>query len=215
MPVFQLSDELIFPHASHGEADGLLAIGGDLSADRLLLAYANGIFPWYSEGMPICWYATNPRFVLFPDQVKISKSMQQVMRKKSFRITTNEAFETVIEACAQIKRDHESGTWITSDMQAAYLTLFQRGFARSIEVWQEEELVGGLYGVEYNGCFFGESMFRRVSNASKLALIYLCQQFDYRIIDCQVHTQHLESMGAEMIPLDQFLTIIQATASSP
>ena len=214
MPVFQLSDELIFPHASHGEADGLLAIGGDLSADRLLLAYANGIFPWYSEGMPICWYATNPRFVLFPDQVKISKSMRQVVRKNAFRITTNEAFETVIEACAQIKRDHETGTWITSDMQAAYLTLFQRGFARSIEVWQDEELVGGLYGVEYNGCFFGESMFHRVSNASKLALIYLCQQFNYRIIDCQVPTQHLESMGAELIALEDFLAIIQSTNSA-
>lgn len=209
MPVYQLSTDLIFPHPSQAEEDGFLAVGGDLSVERLLLAYENGIFPWYSEGYPICWYATDPRFVLFPGNIKVSKSMNKVLRKGAFRISSNNAFSQVIQACSIAKRENQEGTWITSDMLTAYQRLHEKGYARSVEVWEGEELVGGLYGVELNGCFFGESMFHTVSNASKLALIHLAQQFSYKIIDCQMHTPHLESMGAEFISLDAFLKLIQ------
>lgn len=208
--VFQLTDELIFPDPSYANTNGLLAIGGDLRVERLLLAYENGIFPWYSEGEPILWYATNPRFVLFPDQVKVSKSMRKLLSKNLFSVTENKAFIDVMKNCAEAKRPDQFGTWITDEMIEAYTKLFELGFARSIEVWNSEnELVGGLYGVELNGCFFGESMFHRVSNASKVAFIHLCQNNNYKVIDCQTHTQHLESLGAEMIDLEEFLKIVR------
>jgi len=210
MPVFALTEKLEFPHPSLAdEESGLLAIGGDLSAERILLAYENGIFPWYSEGMPICWYATNPRFVLFPDQLHISKSLAKKWKSANYRITVNEAFSAVLTNCQSISRIDQAGTWITNDMKIAYAQLHNLGYAKSIEVWQGDDLVGGLYGLQLNDCFFGESMFHKVPDASKLALIHLCQNMNLRLIDCQTHTNHLERMGAEMISLEEFLELIR------
>lgn len=207
--IFQLTDEIAFPHPSYAESDGLLAVGGDLSVERLLLAYENGIFPWYSESEPILWYAPNPRCVLFPKKIKVSKSMKKWMRNTKLTVTFNQNFKEVLQNCKTIYREDQDGTWITNEMQQAYLKLHELGFAKSVEVWNtENELVGGLYGVELNNCFFGESMFHKVSNASKFGFIALCQQTNYNIIDCQMHTSHLESLGAEMIPLKEFIKII-------
>jgi leucyl/phenylalanyl-tRNA---protein transferase len=198
--VFQLHDtDLLFPDVSLAEPDGLLAIGGDLSTERLLLAYQSGIFPWYSDDEPICWYAPPERCVLFPQNIFISKSMQQVINRKPFTITSNTVFEDVIQHCANTNRKDQDGTWITNDMQKAYINLHKLGIAKSVEVWQNKELVGGLYGLEINNIFCGESMFSKVSNASKAALIWLCTKNNYGLIDCQVRTEHLISMGAEMI----------------
>ncbi len=209
MPVFQLTSELVFPHPSLAEADGFLAMGGDLSTQRLLLAYENGIFPWYSAGMPICWYAPDPRFVLFPDKLKVSKSLRKRISRGEFAVTSNKAFGRVIEKCRTAKRPGQADTWITNDMLKAYTKLQEHGYAKSVEVWKDDKLVGGLYGVELNNCFFGESMFHKVRDASKVALVHLVKQNEYKVIDCQVHTNHLESMGAEMIALDHFLEIIK------
>jgi leucyl/phenylalanyl-tRNA---protein transferase len=198
--VFQLHDtDLLFPDVSLAEPDGLLAIGGDLSTERLLLAYQSGIFPWYSDDEPICWYAPAERCVLFPQKIFISKSMQQIINRKIFTITSNTVFEDVIQYCANTNRKDQDGTWITNDMQKAYINLHKLGIAKSVEVWQNNELVGGLYGLEINNIFCGESMFSKVSNASKAALIWLCKENNYPLIDCQVRTEHLISMGAEMI----------------
>jgi len=204
--VFRLPDEIIFPDPALSDPDGLLAIGGDLSVERLILAYQNGIFPWFSEGDPICWYAPKERCVIFPDQVKISKSMAKIIRDGIFKITKDQAFEQVIRNCAAVKRKDQPGTWITDDMQEAYINLHKHGYAHSIEVWQEGKLVGGLYGIEVKDIFCGESMFSFVSNASKAALIWLCRTYQYRLIDCQLPNDHLLSLGAEMIdPKDLFL----------
>jgi leucyl/phenylalanyl-tRNA---protein transferase len=198
--VFQLHDtDLLFPDVSLAEPGGLLAIGGDLSTERLLLAYQSGIFPWYSDDDPISWYAPPERCVLFPSKVFVSKSMQQVINRKIFTITTNTVFEDVIQHCANTNRKDQDGTWITNDMQKAYINLHKLGIAKSVEVWQNNELVGGLYGLEINNIFCGESMFSKVSNASKAALIWLCKENNYTLIDCQVRTEHLISMGAVMI----------------
>lgn len=210
--IFRLDDRLVFPDPELAESDGLLAVGGDLSVDRLLLAYQHGIFPWYSDDTPILWYSPHERFVLYPEQIKISKSMRQVMRSGRFIITKNQAFEQVIKACSQMPRDGQDGTWITDDMQQAYINLHRSGFANSYEVWQQDELVGGLYGVHVDHVFCGESMFSRVSNASKAALIYLCQQEQYQLIDCQMHTEHLESMGAQFINRADYLEMLQSGA---
>ena len=204
--VFRLPDEIIFPDPALADPDGLLAIGGDLSIERLVLAYQNGIFPWFSEGDPICWYAPKERCVIFPDHVKISKSMAKIIRDGIFTITKDQAFEQVIRNCAAVKRRDQPGTWITDDMQEAYINLHKHGYAHSIEVWQEGTLVGGLYGIEVKDIFCGESMFSFVSNASKAALIWLCKTHQYRLIDCQLPNDHLLSLGAEMIdPTDLFL----------
>jgi leucyl/phenylalanyl-tRNA--protein transferase len=197
--IFRLDERLIFPKPDLAEPDGLLAVGGDLSPDRLMLAYENGIFPWYNNDTPILWYSPHTRCVLFPDEVKISKSMRQVLRSGKFELTVDQCFEQVIRACASTPRYDQDGTWITSAMIDAYTHLHQLGFAHSWEIWQEGELVGGLYGVEVGEVFCGESMFSRVSNASKAALIYLCQTGRYKMIDCQMPTEHLLSMGARMI----------------
>jgi leucyl/phenylalanyl-tRNA--protein transferase len=197
--IFRLDERLLFPDPALAEDDGLLAIGGDLSTERLILAYQNGIFPWYSEDEPILWFSPHERFVLYPDELKVSKSMQRVLKSNRFNITINKAFEAVIAACSKAPRPGQDGTWITADMQAAYITLNNKGHAHSVEVWEKGELVGGLYGVQINNVFCGESMFSKVSNASKAALIYLCKSGKYNLIDCQVHTPHLESMGARMI----------------
>ena len=203
--VFQLDERLVFPNPSLADEDGLLALGGDLSTERLLLAYRNGIFPWYSEDEPICWYSPHERFVILPSEVKISKSMSQVMRSQKFSITSNTAFSDVIASCAKALRKEQDGTWIIPEMQKAYINLHLLGCAHSVEVWQNGELVGGLYGVQIGKVFCGESMFSKVGNASKLALIWLCQNLDVQLVDCQLHTEHLESMGAKMISRAEFM----------
>jgi leucyl/phenylalanyl-tRNA--protein transferase len=203
--VFQLDERLVFPNPTLADEDGLLAIGGDLSTERLLLAYRNGIFPWYSEGEPICWYSPHKRFVILPNEVKISKSMMQVMRSKKFVVTFNCAFSDVVVSCANALRPDQNGTWIIPEMQKAYNQLHQKGFAHSVEVWQNGNLVGGLYGVLIGKVFCGESMFSKVSNASKLALIWLCQNLEIELVDCQLYTEHLESMGAKMLSRAEFM----------
>lgn len=210
--IFQLDERLLFPKPELAEPDGLLALGGDLSSERLILAYQHGIFPWYSDDTPILWYAPHERFVLYPSELRISKSMRQVLRSARFKVTVNEAFEQVINACSMVPREGQDGTWITDDMKQAYLNLHQLGHAHSYEVWLHDELVGGLYGVPTGRVFCGESMFSKVSNASKTALISLCQSGLYHLVDCQVHTEHLESMGAKFISREAYLHILQTGA---
>jgi len=208
--IYRLDNNNIwFPDPALADEDGLLAIGGDLSAERLLLAYSHGIFPWFSDETPILWYSPHERFVLFPDKLKISSSMKQLIRSKRFRITFDQNFEEVINACAAIHRPGQPGTWITGNMRRAYIDLHRKGFAHSIEVWQNDHLVGGLYGVTVNQVFCGESMFSKVSNASKLALVTLCNNLDFKMIDCQMHTPHLESLGAEYISREAYLGILK------
>lgn len=211
--IFRLDERLIFPDPALAEDDGLLAIEGDLSVERLLLAYHNGIFPWYSEDEPILWFSPHERFVLFPEELKVSKSMRQVLRSGKFRVTMDQDFKRVIAACAKVPREGQDGTWITPDMQAAYIELHRRGHAHSVEVWQGDELVGGLYGVDAGRVFCGESMFSQVSNASKTALIYLAALGEYDLIDCQVHTAHLESMGARIINRAAYLEVLSGRGS--
>ncbi|MFI5149867.1 MAG: leucyl/phenylalanyl-tRNA--protein transferase [Bacteroidia bacterium] len=206
--LFRLSDELSFPHPSLAEADGLLAIGGDLTIARLLLAYRNGIFPWPVKGQPLLWFSPPERCVLFPDKLHISSSMQAVIHHQLFEITYNRSFQEVIDSCASIRRKDQKGTWITKDMKSAYLELHRLGHAHSVEVWKEGQLVGGLYGVVCGNVFCGESMFSRIPNASKTALIHLVTGSRWKLIDCQVYTSHLESMGAEMITRQDYLQLL-------
>ncbi len=206
---YQLSDtEIWFPQPELAEDDGLLAVGGDLSGERLMLAYHNGIFPWYSDDSPILWYSPHERFVLFPGKLKVSSTMAKVIRSGKFKITYDLAFEDVIEACATISRQGEKGTWITPEMKKAYNDLHRLGYAHSVEVWENEVLVGGLYGVVVNHVFCGESMFSKISNASKAALIWLCKSASFVMIDCQVYTKHLESMGAGLISRSEYLKFL-------
>ncbi len=200
-----LDDDIIFPDPALAEEDGLLAIGGDLSVERLTLAYQSGIFPWFSEGDPILWFSPHQRCVIYPDQLKISKSMRKVLQSDTFKVTVNRAFKEVIENCAKTPRIGQYGTWITNDMQKAYVNLHQQGLAQSVEVWQNNKLVGGLYGVKINKVFCGESMFSLVSNASKVALIHLCKTNEFELIDCQLPNEHLMSLGAEMISREGYL----------
>ncbi|AWO00536.1 leucyl/phenylalanyl-tRNA--protein transferase [Chitinophaga alhagiae] len=214
MPLFYIpEDELVFPPLSGAEPDGLLAIGGDLSTERLLLAYRSGIFPWYSR-KPILWWAPDPRFVLFPKELRVSHSMRQVLRKGQFQISVNTDFESVINQCRAIPRSGQDGTWITKDMMEAYLRLHKAGYALSVECRQQGALVGGLYGVKLGRCFFGESMFSKVSNASKAAFITFVEQYrqELEIIDCQVHTHHLASLGARFISRVSFVDMVQRYA---
>lgn len=207
--VYQLDDEIWFPDPALADDDGLLAIGGDLRPKRLLLAYQHGIFPWFSDETPILWYSPHKRFVLFPEKIKISKTMRSIFRSGRFTVTFNQAFAEVIAACAAIKRNDQQGTWITAEMQEAYITLHQLGYAHSVEVWENGLLAGGLYGVEINRVFCGESMFSQTANTSKAALIWLCQHAaGYRMIDCQFHTQHLESMGGEYIDRGEYQRVL-------
>ena len=206
--MFLLNDEIKFPNVKFADENGLLAIGGDLSTERLKLAYKSGIFPWYSEGQPLLWHCPDPRMVLYPDALKISKSMRQIMRSNRFQVTFNQSFDEVIRNCKTINRSKqgEEGTWITDEMQHAYINLYNEGWAKSVEVWEGDELVGGLYGVEVGSVFCGESMFSKVSNTSKLALIALVQNNQsYQIIDCQVYNDHLASLGAQEITRERFL----------
>jgi leucyl/phenylalanyl-tRNA--protein transferase len=209
--IFRLDERILFPHPALAEEDGLLAIGGDLSTDRLLLAYQNGIFPWYSDDEPILWFSPHERFVLYPEELKVSKSMKRVLKSGVFTVTTNKCFEQVIETCSVVERNGQDGTWITDDMQAAYIELHQKGYAHSVEVWQQNNLIGGLYGVQVDKVFCGESMFSLVSNASKVALIYLCKTGLINLIDCQVHTDHLASMGARTISREEYVLLLRSS----
>ena len=208
MTVYILSHKIIFPQPCHAEENGLLAIGGDLSHDRLLLAYQTGIFPWYSEKEPILWWSPDPRLVLFPNEIKVSKSLKKTIKKNIFNITADTDFKRVITKCAQIRLQNDEETWITGNMINAYCKLHESGYAHSVEAWMDGELVGGLYGVATGRCFFGESMFTLISNASKVAFVKLVeflQEASYNIIDCQVSTEHLINFGARHIPRSHFI----------
>jgi leucyl/phenylalanyl-tRNA--protein transferase len=208
MPVFTLSDRLSFPPPHLAIQEGLLAVGGDLSVERLILAYRSGIFPWYSKGEPILWWSPDPRLVLYPSELRISKSLQKVIKRRLFQITVNKAFDAVIQGCADVKRSYGEGTWITDEMKSAYCRLHRYGYAHSIEAWQENELVGGLYGVALGHAFFGESMFSRVSHASKVAFVTfveILKELKFDLVDCQVKTDHLIRFGAREIPRKKFL----------
>jgi len=207
--MYLLDNELIFPHPSLANEDGVLAIGGDLSTERLHLAYRNGIFPWFEDGDPIVWWSPNPRMVLYPHKLKVSKSMRNVINQNKYSITFDKSFSEVIDNCKSISRNNQDGTWITPDMKRAYVDLHDRGIAHSVEVWEGEELVGGLYGVNIGKVFCGESMFSKKSNTSKLAFISLVRKLEeenYFMIDCQLYTDHLASLGAEEIDRDKFLS---------
>lgn len=210
--MYFLTRELYFPPIDDSSAEGIVAIGGDLSPERLLLAYRSGIFPWFEDDEPILWWSPPERMVLFFEELKISKSMRNIINRGIFRITFNTAFKEVITNCRDIKRDGQPGTWITDDMTEAYCRLHEMGIAKSVEVWQGSELVGGLYGVDLGHIFCGESMFSKVSNASKIAFIALAKQLElanYRLLDCQVHNDHLESLGAREIDREDFLEILK------
>ncbi len=207
-----LTDKLWFPPVEQSAADGLLAIGGDLSPERLLLAYRSGIFPWYNDDEPPLWWSPDPRFVLFPEELYVSKSMQQLFKRRSFKITMNKAFTEVILNCGRQKRKGQNGTWITAEIEEAYTQLHKLGYAVSVEAWKDHELVGGLYGIRMGKLFFGESMFAKVSNASKYAFIAFVQHLQKEgvvLIDCQVYTEHLESLGARMIERNEFIYILK------
>lgn len=204
-----LTDEIKFPPYNKTTRHGIIALGGDLSVERLIHAYENGIFPWFSEQDPIIWYCPFKRMVLFPEEIKISKSMRKLLRDGAFEITQNKAFPDVIYKCKTIKRKEDAGTWITDDMEKAYIEMHHKGLASSVEVWKDGSLVGGLYGVVVNNVFCGESMFSEVSNASKYAFIHLAHSKKYKLIDCQIHNDHLESLGAREIDRDDFLKILK------
>jgi leucyl/phenylalanyl-tRNA---protein transferase len=207
-----LTEKIAFPPVTAAEEDGLLAIGGDLSTERLIHAYSNGIFPWYNEGEVIQWWSPDPRCVLFPAQLHISKSMQKVLQSNQFTFTINNCFEMVMRNCKDISRDYGSGSWIQNEMITAYTQLHRLGLAVSAEAWQGKELAGGLYGIRMGNMFFGESMFSKITNASKFAFIQFVQQLqkeNVTCIDCQVHTTHLESLGAQMIPRKDFMKLLQ------
>ncbi len=211
-----LTKEIKFPPVNQANEDDILAIGGDLSTERLILAYKSGIFPWYNEGEPIIWYAPKDRMVLFPNEVKVSKSMKQIIKKNDFKVTFNQNFEDVIFLCKNVYREGQGGTWITDDMEKAYIKLYKLGIAKSVEVWLGDEIVGGLYGIDLQTqgipVFCGESMFSLVSNASKIAFIYLAQKLEkeqYKLIDCQVYNEHLASLGAREIPREKFINYLK------
>lgn len=210
--MYLLSDELYFPHPALASPEGILAIGGDLSVERLKLAYSNGVFPWFNDDEPILWWSPEERMVLFFEDLNITKSMRNVLNQQKFKVTFNTSFREVISNCKKIVRNGEVGTWITNEMLEAYCQLNELGIAKSVEVWQDEELVGGLYGIDLGHVFCGESMFSKVSNASKVAFIYLAKQLEkanYRLLDCQVYNEHLASLGCVEISRDLFLKILK------
>jgi leucyl/phenylalanyl-tRNA--protein transferase len=218
MPVYALDHPLIFPHPVLREPDGLMAVGGDLSPERLLLAYRWGIFPWYSEGQPIMWWCLCPRLMLRPSEIHISHSMRNLLNRKKYHVTFNQQFETVMRKCASISRAGQDGTWITAEMIEAYVTLHMMGYAHSVEVWQEGTLVGGLYGIALGRIFTGESMFAEQSNASKIGFIALASRLEaagYDWIDCQQDTPHMRSLGAYLKEEDEFLDILRQNHLKP
>ena len=218
MPVYRLSQDLVFPSPHLASQEGLLAVGGDLSLKRLLLAYSMGIFPWYSEGDPILWWSPEPRLVLYPDELQVSRSLKRVINRGAFEVTMDSAFEKVITECATVRRENQEGTWILDEMVSAYCRLHASGFAHSVEAWMDNRLVGGLYGVSLGKCFFGESMFTRVTNASKVAFVALVKylkEIGFALIDCQIATAHLKRFGACEIPRARFLDELDKALDAP
>jgi len=206
-------NKILFPHPYLADKDGFLAIGGDLSPRRLLSAYQSGIFPWYNDNTPILWFSTHPRLVLYPDKLKVSKSMRQLINKNAFRVTMDTNFTSVIESCAEQKRTNQAGTWITSDLQKSFITLHEMGYAHSVEVWEGKNMVGGLYGLSLGKVFYGESMFAKKSNASKygfISLVSTLKEKAFSLIDCQQDTPHLRSFGAELISREKFLEAMKS-----
>lgn len=209
-------NDISFPDPSlYDPKDGLMAIGGDLSAERLYFAYQTGLFPWYNEGEEILWWCPDPRFILLPEEVYISKSMRKVLAKEEFTFTENKCFEEVMIACQQTKREDQDGTWINNDLIKSFVTLHQHGIAHSFEVWKDNVLVGGFYGIKLGRVFCGESMFSKVSNASKAGFINFCtrHQSELDLIDCQIYSEHLETLGAKMIPKLDYLNILKQQLS--
>ena len=218
MPVFLLSDKIAFPPPHLARRDGLLAVGGDLSEKRLLLAYSMGIFPWFSDEDPVMWWSPDPRLVLYSGEIRVSKSLKRIIKKGLFHVTMDMAFDQVIATCAQIRLQNNEGTWIVKDMIDAYCKLHKSGFAHSVEAWYEGKLAGGLYGVSLGKCFFGESMFARMSNASKVAFVTLVKHLEalsFDIIDCQITTEHLIRFGARQIPRNIFLKQLEKSLNRP
>jgi leucyl/phenylalanyl-tRNA--protein transferase len=218
MPVFRLTDELVFPDPELAEEGGLLAVGGDLRPERVVLAYTNGIFPWYSEGRPILWWCPAPRFVLLPDELHVGRSLRKAIKRAAYRVTLDTDFEGVIDRCAHAERFGQHGTWITADVRTAFGELHRRGLAHSVEAWDGDRLVGGLYGIALGSVFFGESMFADAADASKIAFVRLMEQlraWGFDLIDCQVHTEHLERFGARYVTLDDFMTRLHAGVAKP
>lgn len=217
MPVYRLPSELVFPPVEHAE-NGLLAVGGDLSPDRLLLAYSLGIFPWYSEGEPILWHSPDPRFVLTKERFRVPRRLQRVVRARPFRLTMDRAFAEVVESCASAPRPSQRGTWITENMKEAYRELHRLGLAHSVEAWKGDALVGGVYGVSLGGAFFGESMFARASDASKVAFVSLVEQlgkWGISLIDCQVETEHMGRFGAKNWPRSRYIARLRLALRRP
>lgn len=211
-PYLGKDDYFEFPSVEEATSEGIVAVGGNLSPGMVLSAYRQGIFPWFSENDPILWWSPDPRFVLLPEELHISKSMKRIINKNIFTVTFDRAFSEVLLRCSKIERKGQDGTWITEDMLIAYNTLHEIGYAHSVETWQDDQLVGGLYGISLGKCFFGESMFSTVSNASKRALIHLrnfLAEKDFLFIDCQVYTPHLSSMGARDIPRSLFYSMLE------
>lgn len=218
MPVYRLSSDLTFPPPHLAGDEGLLAVGGDLSLNRLLFAYSQGIFPWFSQGDPILWWSPDPRLVLYPADLNVSRRLKRTLKRGRFQVTFDRAFDQVIRNCASVPRNRQKGTWIIPEMIDAYIALHRSGLAHSVETWQAGRLVGGLYGVSLGGVFFGESMFHRVSDASNVALVTLVRHlsaWDFDLIDCQVTTQHLIRMGAREIPRQRFLHQLNRSLRKP
>ncbi len=218
MTVYRLSEALAFPPPEEAEPEGLLAVGGDLRPERLLLAYSLGIFPWYEEGLPILWHSPDPRLVLRPSELRVSRSLRRRLASDAFEVRLDTAFEQVIRACAEARRPGQRGTWITPDMIDAYCELFRRGYAHCAEAWREGELVGGLYGISLGACFFGESMFALRADASKVAFATLVRQlvaWGFDLVDCQVHTDHLVSLGATEWSRPAFLEALRRSLETP
>jgi leucyl/phenylalanyl-tRNA--protein transferase len=218
MPVYLLSETLNFPNPRLASKEGLLAVGGDLSQERLLLAYRHGIFPWFTHNEPILWWSPDPRLVLFPNEFYISRSLRKILKKETFQVSMDLAFYRVIAECAQIRIENNESTWIVDDMMEAYCRLHESGFAHSVETWYKGNLAGGLYGVSIGKCFFGESMFARVSNASKIAMAKLADHLKrsrFQLIDCQVATAHLKRLGAREISRDRFLSLLDEALQQP
>jgi leucyl/phenylalanyl-tRNA--protein transferase len=211
--MYYVSRDLFFPPVDEADEEGVLAVGGDLSSERLELAYNNGIFPWFNEGDPVIWWAPDPRMVLFLDELVVSKSMRNILNRNQFKVTFNQNFEDVISNCQKIKRDGQNGTWISNEMIDAYCKLNKEGVAKSVEVWHDDVLAGGLYGVDLGHVFCGESMFSKVSNASKVAFISLVNHLkteNYKLLDCQVYNPHLESLGCREIDREDFMSILKS-----
>jgi leucyl/phenylalanyl-tRNA--protein transferase len=217
VPVFRLDERLVFPPVELAD-DGLLAVGGDLRPERLLLAYSQGIFPWYGKNLPILWHSPDPRMVLFPDELVVGRSLKKAIRRRPYQLRLDTAFGDVLRGCAEVPRPGQTGTWLIPDMVAAYTKMHELGFAHSAEAWKDGELVGGLYGMSLGGCFYGESMFAVAPDASKIVFVALVEQlvaWGMTLIDCQVHTEHLERFGAREIPRVEFLRHLHAALELP